>query len=197
MNKKVLLREHKRHTARRVSSTPLMVLTDGLGYSLQSWPGRVPIPLIFLLSVCRKSCSNFGTVVLSLAVADQYVSLNPSSSPGQGGYPHPVLARESTLIQSWPGRVPSSSPGQGEYPHPVLAREGTLIQSWPGRVPSSSSGRGNPPISPMGVPLSAGWQPLLAIIALSAIQSSPRLLIHNAILFINTSTMHGTREVIG
>ena len=35
------------------------------------------------------------------------------------------------------------------------------------------------------------------IIALSAVQSFPRLLIHNAILFINTSTMIGTREVIG
>ena len=39
--------------------------------------------------------------------------------------------------------------------------------------------------------------PLLAIIALSAVQSFPRLLIHNAILFINTSTMLGTRKVIG
>ena len=39
--------------------------------------------------------------------------------------------------------------------------------------------------------------PLLAIIALSAVQSFPRLLIHNAIWFINTSTMLGTREVIG
>ena len=38
---------------------------------------------------------------------------------------------------------------------------------------------------------------LLAIITLSAAQSFPRLLIHNAILFINTSTMLGTREVIG
>ena len=38
---------------------------------------------------------------------------------------------------------------------------------------------------------------LLAIIALSALQSFPWLLIHNAILFINTSTMHGTTEAIG
>ena len=38
---------------------------------------------------------------------------------------------------------------------------------------------------------------LLAIIALLAVQSFPWLLIHNAILFINTSTMLDTREVIG
>ena len=36
---------------------------------------------------------------------------------------------------------------------------------------------------------------LLEIIALSAAQSFPRLLIHNAILFINTSTMLGTKAV--
>ena len=39
--------------------------------------------------------------------------------------------------------------------------------------------------------------PLLAIIALSALQSFPQLLIHNAILCINTSTMHGATEAIG
>ena len=38
---------------------------------------------------------------------------------------------------------------------------------------------------------------VLEIIVLSAAQSFPRLLIHNAILFINTPTMHGTKEVIG
>ena len=38
---------------------------------------------------------------------------------------------------------------------------------------------------------------LLAIMALSALQSFPWLLIHNAILFINISTVHGTREAIG
>ena len=37
------------------------------------------------------------------------------------------------------------------------------------------------------------WCTLLAMIALSAVQS----LIHNAILFINTSTMLGTTKVIG
>ena len=38
---------------------------------------------------------------------------------------------------------------------------------------------------------------LLEIVALSAVQSFPRLLIHNAFLFINTSTMLGTKEVTG
>ena len=38
---------------------------------------------------------------------------------------------------------------------------------------------------------------LLEIIALSAVLSFPRLLIHNTIFFINTSTMLSTREVIG
>ena len=38
VNKKVLLRERKRHTARRVASTPYVVLT---GYP-PSWPGGVP-----------------------------------------------------------------------------------------------------------------------------------------------------------
>ena len=42
INKKVLLRERKRHTARRVASTPYVVLTGyppGAGYP-PSWPGR-------------------------------------------------------------------------------------------------------------------------------------------------------------
>ena len=39
--------------------------------------------------------------------------------------------------------------------------------------------------------------PLLEIIALPAVQSFPRLLFHNVILFINTLTIPGTREVIG
>ena len=38
---------------------------------------------------------------------------------------------------------------------------------------------------------------LLEIITLSAVESFPRLLIHNAILLIKTSTMLGTGEVIG
>ena len=40
-NKKVLLRERKRHTARRVVSTPSVVLP---GYPTPSWPGRGGVP---------------------------------------------------------------------------------------------------------------------------------------------------------
>ena len=38
---------------------------------------------------------------------------------------------------------------------------------------------------------------LLAIVALSAVQSFVQILTHNAILFINTSAMFGTTKVIG
>ena len=40
LNNKVLLRERKRHTARRVSSTPIQLIG---GYPIQSWPGGTPI----------------------------------------------------------------------------------------------------------------------------------------------------------
>ena len=39
--------------------------------------------------------------------------------------------------------------------------------------------------------------PLLEMIALSVVQSFAGILIHNAILFINTTTMFGTTIVIG
>ena len=51
INKKVLLRERKRHTARRVASTPYVVLTGyppPAGYPpILTWPGGVPtwVPL--------------------------------------------------------------------------------------------------------------------------------------------------------
>ena len=42
LNKKVLLHECKRHTARRVASAPYAALSNGAGVSIQSWLGGTP-----------------------------------------------------------------------------------------------------------------------------------------------------------
>ena len=55
-NKKVLLRERKRHTARRVVSTPSVVLT---GYP-PSWPGRVPPPRCLPHGILGNVAKHYG-----------------------------------------------------------------------------------------------------------------------------------------
>ena len=62
---------------------------------------------------------------------------------GGGGYP----------IQSWLRRIPPSSPGQGGYLHPILAKGGTPSSPGPRRSTPSSPGWGSTPSSPgQGVP---------------------------------------------
>ena len=91
IHKKVLLRERKRHTARRVASARYAVLSNG-GYPIQSWVGGVPHPV--LAGGTPSSPGGWGYPIQSWP----------------GGYP----------IQSWPGRYPIQSwPGGGVHPHTI------------------------------------------------------------------------------
>ena len=126
-NKKVLLRERKRHTARRVVSTPPVVLTGHptpAGYP-PSWPGL----------------GGYPTCVPPILTW-------PGGYPVRGGYPTwvcPILtcrgapylhSRVPPPILTWPGGI--SLPG---YPPPSSVPP----LSWPGRVPPSWTWLGTPP----------------------------------------------------
>ena len=126
-NYKVLLRERKRHTARRVASTRYAALSnpDLVG-------GGVPHPDL---------------------VGGRGVTPPPPSRPGLGGVPHPDLVRGGTpskpgqggtaTIQTWSGGYPGlpptpSRPGWG-VPHPDLVRGYPLtIQTWDGVPPTQT-----------------------------------------------------------
>ena len=83
--KKVLLRERKRHTARRVVSTPSVVLTP------PSWPGGVPCWGVPYLGTLQQGTPYPGRGVPYLG------------TPWQGT-PHPDLARGyPTLVPPWQG----------------------------------------------------------------------------------------------
>ena len=107
LNKKVLLRERKRHTARRVVSTPSVVLP---GYP----PSRVPPPILTWL----------GGVPDQVPPQPGYTPPPPGGVPGQvppqGGYPVRTPPDQGTP----PARVP---------PHPDLARGGTWLGTPPGQ----------------------------------------------------------------
>ena len=143
-NKKVLLRERKRHTACHMAGAHYAALYNG---------GGVPHPVLAWGGVTPSSPGWQGERVPHPVSWPE----GTPSSPGQGGgYP----------IQSWlgggtpssPGCSTPSIPGQG-VPHPV---------SWPGGTPSSP-GEGGTPSSPgwgysptpsrpgMGYPLIQTW----------------------------------------
>ena len=112
-NKKVLLRERKRHTARRVVSTPSVVLTGYL--PVLTWPGGYP------------------------ARGVPYLGTHPSWPGGTlpGGYPIWVPPGR-VLPLSWPGGVPCWGVLYLGTP-PVLTWQGTPPPpTGPGWVPPPS-----------------------------------------------------------
>ena len=108
-NKKVLLRERKRHTACRVVSTPSVVLTPP-----PSWPGWEGVPYLGTPPVLTWP-GGYPTWVPPRQGT-------PLAGPGRvppwlAGYPPPPAG---------PGRVPSPPAGPGRVPSPLAG---------PGRVP--------------------------------------------------------------
>ena len=105
VNKKVLLRERKRHTARRVANA----LSVGWGWGWGGTPsshdgGEVPYPVMV------------GKVPHPVMVVGGYPRVPPPSRPGQGRYTphHPDLAGGyPPTIQTWSG--------EGYPHHPDLA----------------------------------------------------------------------------
>ena len=95
VNKKDLLRERKRHTARRVSSTPSAVLSwghpiSGQGYPISGWGYLI---------------SGWGTPSLAgVSLCPDLAGVPPLSWPGWG-----------TPLLTWPGYPPSLS-GWGNPP---------------------------------------------------------------------------------
>ena len=164
VNKKVLLREHKRHTARRVASA-----------RFADW-GGVPHPILDGGGVpstprprsgWRGTPSNLGRGAC------------PRSGRGGGGYPiqswtggYPPSAEWDTPnqtwdgvppIQTWDGVPPQSRPGMGYppspdlgwgTPHPDLGWDTPPVQTWDGVPPCLNLGWGTPPPSrpDMGYP---------------------------------------------
>ena len=149
-NKKVLLRERKRHTARRVASARYAALSHGGrggGYPIQPWVWGYPIQ-----SWLREG----------------YPDVTPPHPDMGWGTPHPDLGwGTKPPIQTWDWVPPSAGWGtpawtwDGEPPHPDLG--------W-GTPPSphnpdlgfgigypAISWMGYPPGPGMGNPPSAGW----------------------------------------
>ena len=161
LNKKVILRERKRHTTRRVASARYAALSNGVPHPVlargdtPSSPGQgVPHPVL----------GGWGYPI-----------------PGSGvwGVPHPVLAGGGTSSQvqvgeggtpsspGWGDGTPSSSgQGRGAYPRvkSLLGVPGVSpIQTWDG-VPHQLDGvspiqmcDGVPPVSWMRYPPDLGW----------------------------------------
>ena len=133
-NKKDLLRECKRHTARRVASARYAALSNGGGYPIQSWGEGVSHPIMMVGGY----------------------PITPSSHCGGGGVP------QVPLVQSWDGvpppdlgwGTPLSRSGMGYPPHPDLG--------W--GTPPSRPGMGYPPVQTWdGVPPSRpemGYSPI-------------------------------------
>ena len=136
-NKKVLLRERKRHTARRVLSTPSVVLP---GYP-PSWPGGVPY----------QGGPYLGTPWQGTPVAGPGLGgPDQGTPPPQQGTPQPDLAGGVPDQGTSPGRVPPT-PLAGYPPGPYLGNP-------PGKVPPPSR---VPPwvgYPPVGYPPSWTWQ---------------------------------------
>ena len=139
VNKKVLLRARKRHTARRVASTRDAVPVGGTPPSWDlTWMGEVP------------PCPNLGRGHLPFRPKKEVPPVLtwegvPLYWPGKG-YSHPHLGRGYPL--SWPGKW---------YPCPEL---GEVSQSIPGKgVPPSKPGKGVPLSWPgKGVPPVLTWE---------------------------------------
>ena len=134
--KKVLLRERKRHTARRVASARYAALSPNLGgggYPIQSWTGEP----------CK-----LGYPHLSW----------PETWPGWGVYPISGPGWGSTPSQIRMGGGAPSSPGWGRgYPHPDL---GPDLDG--GCTPSQVQDGGTPSQVRMGgTPSSPGWRGVL------------------------------------
>ena len=130
LHKKVLLRERKRHTARRVASTPYVVLT---GYPPRQGtpPGRVPP----------------GRVPPGRVPPSQGT---PQQGTPPAGYP-PARVSPSRVPPAGypPGRVPSRPgyPPAGDPPGRVPPQQGTppgRVPPWPGYPPQP----GYPPSCP-------------------------------------------------
>ena len=104
VNKKVLLRERKRHTARRVASACYAALSNG-------WEG-VPHPVL---------------------VVGGYTSHPPPSRPGREGTSHhPDLGWGTPQPRHGIGYLPPTQPGMGYLPHPDLGWGTLHPQTWDG-----------------------------------------------------------------
>ena len=104
-NKKVLLHERKRHTARRVASTRCAALSGGGGYPIPGLGGGYPVP-----GLGGYSIPGLGGVP------------SPRSGgypiPGLGGYPIPGLGGTPGTPLPRPGMVyPLPGPGMGYPPY--------------------------------------------------------------------------------
>ena len=136
-NKKVLLRERKRHTAHHVASARYAALSPDEGGGTLDGGGVYPIPGL--------DWGGEGYPVQSWMGVSY-----PRSGLGGGGYP----------IQSWMGWYPI--PGLvGGVPHTVLDWGYPPPWTWDGVHPPPSAGWGTPTWTWDGVPLSAGWVPPL------------------------------------
>ena len=108
-NKKVLLRERKRHTNRRVASTPYAVPVGGGGGRYLPWVGGGYLPWV--------GCTYPGWGVPTLGGG--YLPWVGGTYPGQGVQVPPTW-EGTPPIQTWEGRYPPPIQTQeGRYPPPV------------------------------------------------------------------------------
>ena len=130
-NKKVLLRERKRHTDRSVSSTPYAVLSRGTGGEV----GTLGYPLPPVLTCLGGRGTYLGQGVGTLGYA------LPVLTWPEGGVPTLAWGWKApwgtpSPVQTWPGgRVPTLAGGRylGVPPSPIL--------TWPGGgVPTLTGG---------------------------------------------------------
>ena len=129
LNKKVLLRESKRHTARRVASARHAALSNGWG------GGELPYPVL---------------------VVGEYPWYPPPSRPGLGGYLPTIqtwpggIPQVPPTIQTWDGVPPHPDLGWGTPiqtcygvpPHPDLGRGTPTHKPGTGYSPSHKPGTG-------------------------------------------------------
>ena len=97
INKKVLLRERKRHTARRVASTPYVVLTGYPPTRVPPWPGYPP----------GRVPPHQGTPPARVPPWPGY----PQGYPPSQGTPLPGYPPGQGTPPARPGRVPPPPPG--------------------------------------------------------------------------------------
>ena len=125
LNKKVLLRERKRHTARRVASTPYVVLT---GYPpILTWPGGYP----------AGGVPDLGTPPSRAP---------PGRVPPPAGYPLPGRVPPWQGTRPLAGYPPAGYPPGRVPPARVPPHQGTP----PARVPPRLDLAGYPPPPPAG-----------------------------------------------
>ena len=133
INKKVLLRERKRHSARGVVSTPFVVLT---GYP-PSWgggggnpAGRYPTWVRphpgpgkgeggnVLTHVCPSVCPQGGGYPYPIMLCNISQNAMGQTLGGGGGYPYPIMLCNITqnAMGHTPGGYPARSGQGGGYP---------------------------------------------------------------------------------